>query len=42
MLVALDKNVDKRQVKERREKPPTPGTREWYKRLEEEEEYGEP
>lgn len=38
----MERNPEKHKTKERREKQPTPGTKEWYERLREEEEYGEP
>lgn len=38
----MERGVEpKRKGKERREKPVTPGTKEWYERLNEEDEYGQ-
>lgn len=34
----MERSIEKRKVKEPREKPPTPGTKDWYERLREEEE----
>jgi hypothetical protein len=38
----MERPLEKHKVKEHREKPLTPGTKEWYERLREDEEYGEP
>lgn len=38
----MERNLEKHKTKERRERQPTPGTKEFYERQEEEEEYGEP
>jgi hypothetical protein len=39
----MERSIEpKRKGKERREKPPTPGTQDWYKELREEEGYEPP